>query len=142
MVRLVCIDIDGTLVGAHGVAERVWPALARARAKGIALALCSGRPGFGSTRQLADQVGPGGWHVFQNGASILQLATGRSLSSPHAPGTVRALIAIARRTGRVLELYTDIDYAVESRGSRARRHAELLGLPFAPRPFEIGRAHV
>lgn len=136
MIRLICLDVDGTLLGARGVAPRVWPALQRAREAGIRLALCSGRPGFGNTRALAGQVEPGGWHVFQNGASILQLATGRSLSARHAPATIAGLIATARDEGRVLELYTDIDYAVESRGDRARRHAELLGLPFVPRPFE------
>lgn len=136
MIRLVCIDVDGTLVGAGGVAARVWPAVERARARGLRLALCSGRPAFGGTRALAAQVEPAGWHVFQNGASILHLATGRSLSARHEPATIARLVARAREVDRVLEIYTDFDYAVESRGDRARRHAALLGLPFAPRAFE------
>ncbi|MDP9349247.1 MAG: HAD hydrolase family protein, partial [Gemmatimonadota bacterium] len=41
-----------------------------------------------------------------------------------------------RETGRVLEIYTDTGYAVESRGDRARRHAGLLGVPFEPRGFD------
>lgn len=136
MIRLICIDVDGTLLGAHGVSPRVWPLVTRARALGVKLALCSGRPGFGNTRALANEVEPGGWHIFQNGASVLHLGTSRSLSATHTPEAIAALVATARAKGRVLELYTDSDYAVESSGDRARRHAALLGLRFAPRPFE------
>jgi Cof subfamily protein (haloacid dehalogenase superfamily) len=136
VIRLVCIDVDGTLLGTGGVLPRVWAAIDRARAAGLRLALCSGRPAFGNTRALAERVDPRGWHVFQNGASILQLATGQSQSARHEPATIARLIARARETGSVLELYSDSDYAVESSGPRARRHAELLGLPFRPRPFE------
>jgi hydroxymethylpyrimidine pyrophosphatase-like HAD family hydrolase len=72
VIRLVCIDVDGTLLGTGGVLPRVWAAIDRARAAGLRLALCSGRPAFGNTRALAERVEPRGWHVFQNGASILQ----------------------------------------------------------------------
>ncbi len=36
----------------------------------------------------------------------------------------------------VLELCGDDDYVVESEGVWAREHADLLGLPFKPRPYE------
>ena len=50
LIRLVGIDVDRTLVGSAGSApERVWRAAERARAAGIRLALCSGRPAFGVT---------------------------------------------------------------------------------------------
>ncbi len=134
MIRLVCIDVDGTLVGSNGsIPEVVWPAVERVRARGVHLALCSGRPAFGITRGFAERLDPTGWHVFQNGASVLNVATGESHSRalPHA-GKLR-LVARARATGRVLELYTDGDYAVESTLPRARRHAQLLGVPFRAR---------
>lgn len=99
MVNLVCIDVDGTLIGSSGEAPpAVWDAAARARALGIRLALCTGRPAFGVTRGYAERLNGTGWHVFQ-------------------------------------EIYTDSDYATESTGARARRHAGLLGLPFRPRDF-------
>ncbi|MGA9524234.1 MAG: HAD hydrolase family protein [Myxococcaceae bacterium] len=136
-IRLVCVDVDGTLMGASGdVHPAVWPAVARARTAGIHLAMCSGRPGFGVTRQLAEQLAPDGWHSFQTGASILHLATRRSLSTLLPSDTVEQLKARARVTGRVLELYTDVAYAVEVSTDRARAHAGLLGVPFQPRPFE------
>jgi hydroxymethylpyrimidine pyrophosphatase-like HAD family hydrolase len=42
----------------------------------------------------------------------------------------------ARRGPWALELYTDTEYAIESTGERAHRHAALLGVPFAPRAFD------
>ena len=136
-IRLVGIDVDGTLVGASGkVLPIVWEAAARAREKGIHLALCSGRPAFGLALDYARRLDASGWHVFQNGASVLHLATSRSLSAAISPEPIRTLIAEARRTGRVLELYSDREYVAESEHSWAYEHAELLGIPFEPTLFE------
>jgi hydroxymethylpyrimidine pyrophosphatase-like HAD family hydrolase len=100
------------------------------------LALCSGRPAFGVALDYARRLDPRGWHVFQNGASIVHLGSGRSLSVTIPPAPIRTLIDEARRSGRVLELYGDSDYVTESTSAWAREHAELLGIPFAPRVFE------
>src|SRR3954468_20115115 len=136
MIRLVCIDVDGTLVGSEGtVPSDAWAAAEEARARGIRLAICSGRPAFGTTREYAARLDADGWHVFQNGASTVHLPTGRSLSTPLPVHLVDELVARARRTGRILELYSDGAYAVEHDTERAREHARLLGVPFAPRPF-------
>ncbi len=136
-VRLVCIDVDGTLVGSSGVVEpAVWDALARARDGGIQLSLSSGRPCFGMTRELALRMDPDGWHSFQNGASVMDIATGSSLSSEIDRAVVDALVQRARETGRLLELYSDDDYAFVGESERSRRHADLLGVPFRSRPIE------
>src|SRR5262249_60893617 len=83
MIRLVGIDVDGTLVGAGGrVHPSVWEAARRACERGIHLALCSGRPAFGIALEYARLLEAGGWHAFQNGASIVNLATGASRSVP------------------------------------------------------------
>jgi Cof subfamily protein (haloacid dehalogenase superfamily) len=137
MVKLVCIDIDGTLLGTEGrVAERVWPAAARLARAGVHLAICTGRPAFGVARALAERLAPAGWHIFQNGASIMHFASRESRSAPLAPEVVAKLKARARSTGRILELYTDHGYAVESSSERAARHAELLGVPFVARSLD------
>ena len=134
MLELVCIDVDGTLVGSGGaVLPQVWAAAGRARAAGVKLALCSGRPAFGVARQYAERLNPDGWHIFQNGASVVNLGSGESRSSALPEGAVGRLVAQARANGQLLELYTDDAYAVENTGDRARRHAELLGVPFEPR---------
>src|SRR5690349_10752984 len=111
MVRLICIDVDGTLVGSSGgVLPEVWEAAARARDAGIRLAICSGRPAFGATRDYAAGLDADGWHVFQNGASVVHLPSGESRSTPLAPETVVMLVARSRKRQRLLELYTDTEY--------------------------------
>lgn len=136
MIGLCCIDVDGTLVGHSGVvAERVWEAAAAARAAGIRLAICTGRPGFGIARTWATRLDPTGWHVFQNGASVIDVGSGHSRSTP-LPHAIRdTLIARARAHGRVLEMYDDHGYAVERDEPRSRAHAALLRVPFALRAF-------
>lgn len=139
MIRLVGIDVDGTLVGRTGeVAPRVWEAAAAARAKGIRLALCSGRPAFGRAVEFARQLDTEGWHIFQNGASIVHLPTRQSRSAPLPPEAVKAFIAEARSSGNatVLEIYSDQDWVAESTATWALEHAKLLGVKFEPRPFE------
>lgn len=136
MIRLVFLDVDGTLVGpSRTVHPRVWQATARARQHGVHLAISTGRPGFGVTADFARQLDADGWHVFQNGASIINLATGESRSRSLPEPAVQAMIARARAVGRLIELYTDDDYAWEGPPERARDHAELLGLAFKPRPI-------
>lgn len=143
MVELICVDVDGTLVGSSGdVLPEVWPAVERAREAGARLVICSGRPAFGQTRRLAERLDPAGWHIFQNGASIVHLPTGRSRSGFIPRASVDRLVERARATDRVLELYTDFEYAVESSHERARRHAGLLGVPFAPRAFDSLRGEI
>ena len=136
-IRLIGVDVDGTLVGASGeVKPIIWDAAMRVRAAGIHLALCSGRAAFGLALDYARRLDPVGWHVFQNGASIVHLASERSLSVTIAPSIIATLIAEARRTNRILELYSDKDYVTESASSWAREHAELLGVDFRPRAYE------
>jgi len=136
-IRLVCIDVDGTLIGAAGVVDPgIWKAVERARAVGIRLALSSGRPCFGITRELALRIDPDGWHSFQNGASVVNIATGRSLSEQIDPRVVAALVSRARATGRLLELYSDDDYAFVGESERSREHAALLGVPFESRTID------
>lgn len=142
-VRLIGIDVDGTLVGKSGlVPDSVWDAARRAREAGILLALCSGRGAFGVALDYARRLDPNGWHIFQNGSSIVHLGSGRSLSVTIPPEPVSALIAQARRTSRILELYSDSDYVTESTAPWAREHAELLGILFRPRAFEELRAGI
>lgn len=142
MIGLVGIDVDGTLVGKSGeVSPRVWEAAGLARTKGIRLALCSGRPAFGLALEYARRLDGDGWHAFQNGASIVHLASGqvhegqaRSVALP--PGAVKSFIAEARESGKVLELYNDQEWVTQSTTPWAHEHAKLLGVKFEPRPFE------
>lgn len=138
MIRLIGIDVDGTLVGSSGqVHPTVWQAAERARAAGIRLTLCSGRPAFGIALDYARRLDPDAWHVFQNGASVVHLGTRESRSMELPPTSVHSLMSRSRSSGQVLELYSDTAYAVEERDSDfGERHAHLLGVPYEPRSFE------
>jgi Cof subfamily protein (haloacid dehalogenase superfamily) len=134
MIDLICVDVDGTLVGSSGdVLPAVWRAVERARGAGKRLVICSGRPAFGLTRALAERLDPDGWHVFQNGASIVHLPSGEARSGALPRGAVEALVERSRETERILELYSDFEYTVEREDDRAVRHAALLGVPFHAR---------
>jgi Cof subfamily protein (haloacid dehalogenase superfamily) len=114
----------------------IWTAATAARAAGIHLVLCSGRPGFGHALDYARRLDAAGWHVFQNGASIMNPGSGTSRSSPLPQHVIDEFLKQARRTGDLLELYSDHAYASESDSPWAHEHAGLLGVPFARRSFE------
>ena len=143
MLDLVFIDVDGTLVGSsREVTPAVWAAIERARAHGLRLALCSGRPAFGATREFARRIAPDGWHIYQNGASVVSAATGESRSAVMPGAAVSMLVDRARETGRILELYADDEYVVQPDADRARQHADLLKIEYSPRPFDALRGPV
>lgn len=137
MVRLICIDADGTLLGTGDrVAKRVWIAAAHAAEAGIQLALCTGRPAFGVTRTFAERLAPEGWHAFQNGASLVRLSTGESRSASLPADIVTELKRRSSQTGRILGLYSDHTYAVESTSELVSQQAAILGVPFIARSFD------
>jgi Cof subfamily protein (haloacid dehalogenase superfamily) len=143
VIRLIGIDVDGTLIGSNGEVDSViWRAAVSARAAGIRLVLCSGRPAFGVALAYAKRLDHDGWHSFQNGASTINLADQRSLSISLPDELVQTVIARARATGRLLELYSDTDYVSESKSAWAHAHAALLGIDFKPRPFESLRGPI
>lgn len=137
MIRMAGIDVDGTLVGTGGaVHPSIWTAASAARAAGIHLVLCSGRPAFGHALDYARRLEAAGWHVFQNGASVMDLGSGASRSSRLPQHVIEEFVTQARKTGDLLELYSDHAYASESDSAWAHQHAVLLGVPFARRPFD------
>ena len=137
MIELIGIDVDGTLVGSSGqVSPQVWAAAERARATGIHLVLCSGRPAFGVALDYARRLDSQGWHIFQNGASVVNLSSGESRSAPLPADCVKELIAESRQNGNILELYSDSSYVTESTTAWAKDHARLLGVPFSAQPLE------
>ena len=132
MIGLVCIDVDGTLVGSSGeVDPAVWTLAARLRERGVRLALCTGRPAFGRVDEYARKLDFEGWHIYQNGASVVRTSSGEAFSSVIPAQHIAPLIARSRLKQRVLELYGDHAYRVESLDPRAEQHAASLGLEVA-----------
>lgn len=136
MVRLVFVDVDGTLVGKEGVPPCVWPAVEALQARGVRLALVTGRPGRGEALAYARRLAPGGLHVFESGAVVLGLS-----QDPHEPPAtplraetlpredLERAVRLARRLGLPLEGYTaEGGFYVEGESPLFRAHQELLGL--------------
>jgi Cof subfamily protein (haloacid dehalogenase superfamily) len=124
------------------VSDAVWRAADDARTRGVHLVLCSGRPAFGVTRTYAERLDANGWHVFQNGASVMDLGSGDTRSRAIPPALVSMLVERSRQLQRPLELYTDATYAVELDTPRTRAHAALLGVPFERRDLRSLREPV
>lgn len=137
MLPLICLDVDGTLVGSAGSpSDELWAAAARARARGQRLTLCTARLAAGPTRDWAAQLDPDGWHIFHTGAARWSPATGEVRTEVLGPDPVAACAALAARRGWVFEVYSWDDYVVDSDQPLARDHADLLALPFRRRPVD------
>ena len=134
---MIGIDVDGTLVGSSGqVHPKVWEATERVRAAGIRMVLCSGRPAFGVALDYARRLDPNGWHIFQNGASVVNVANDQSRSVALPQAIVSEYVERAGKSGAILELYSDRDYVTQSDTEWAHEHAKLLGVPYRCRSFD------
>jgi Cof subfamily protein (haloacid dehalogenase superfamily) len=133
-LQLVCLDLDGTLVGSSGSpTEAVWAAADVARTAGLHLAICTARMGSGSSWDWAVRLDPDGWHQFQTGASLMHTGNGETSSVPLPFGAALACEHVAKDRGWVFECYADRDYIVDSTDNVAVAHAALLGIPYAHR---------
>lgn len=129
MIPLVLLDLDGTLIGSSGsVKECIWEAAERARAAGVKLAVCTGRPCGGVAQRVAARLGPNNAHIFQNGA-LLAYPNGEALKTyalREAP--TKRLINHARERSLVLEIYTPNALYVERKTPLSEAHAKMLGV--------------
>lgn len=134
MIPLVCLDVDGTLVGPTGsVTEPVWRAADQARARGQHLAVTTARGAFASAWELARRLDPDGWHVFHAGAAVVHTGTGAIRTHALDEGQVAEAADLAASAGWVIEYYSATDYAVDDDDPLAVNHAALVGVPFEPR---------
>lgn len=136
MLPLICLDVDGTLVGSAGApSEGLWAAAERARQRGQRLTLCTARLAAGPTRDWAVRLDPEGWHVFHTGGARWNPGTGEVRTTPLGDDAVAHCASVAAANGWVFEAYSWDDYVVDSDARLARDHAGLLGLPFVRRPL-------
>jgi Cof subfamily protein (haloacid dehalogenase superfamily) len=128
LIRLILMDVDGTLVGSDGVHPSTWPAVEEARALGIHLGLATGRIGRGIAEHYARRVSPLGLHVFQNGAVISRPGQAAERKRPMPPDSFRALVGLSRHEHQPLEAYGERNFYLEFHTDLTRRHAEVLEL--------------
>jgi Cof subfamily protein (haloacid dehalogenase superfamily) len=126
-IKLVLIDVDGTLIGTGStVHPRVLVALERARDAGLHLAICTGRPLYSRAREYAVLVSPTEPHIFQNGAHVARL-DGSSIHASILPRSAyQSLVALSRRTGHALEVYTEAHCYAEIFTQVAVDHQRLI----------------
>ena len=128
MIKLVLIDVDGTLYSADGVHPRVWEAADRARARGLHLAICTGRAGAGIALGYAQRLDPEGLHIFDSGAVIVGGDGGvkRAIELPLA--IRRRIVELAEREDLELELYTaEGGFFIRRETADIATHQRILG---------------
>ena len=126
MIKLILIDIDGTLVGKSGVPERAWSALKTASNRGIHLGLCTGRIGCGVALEHARRVSANGLHVFHSGA-VITTPNGPAAYTSDLPRDIyESLIQLARNEKATLEVYLESTYYLEDETDLTRVHSQHL----------------
>jgi Cof subfamily protein (haloacid dehalogenase superfamily) len=129
MIRLILTDVDGTLIGPGGrIHPRVLTALERARAKGLHLGICTGRPLYSLARDYAQLISPTEPHIFQNGAHVCRPDGTTIFQSTLARAAFAQLIEAARRERLALEVYTPSGCFVEIQSEESLQHQALIEL--------------
>ena len=110
-IRLISIDLDGTLLGPDGVSDHDLAAIREARTAGIEIVVATGRSWLESGEAL-DRIGREGVMIGAGGALLHDAATGRTLDRcvVHEE-VIGAVVEGLRRHGHVVHLLQDADAA-------------------------------
>lgn len=129
-LKLVLIDVDGTLYGPGGVPECAWQAARRAKAAGLHLSICTGRPGRGWALHYARELDPQGLHVFESGAVVVS-GLGEVVRASTLPkAAYQRLLELSRAYRIPFEVYTaQGGFFLESSHPDLLLHQQMLGLP-------------
>jgi Cof subfamily protein (haloacid dehalogenase superfamily) len=129
VIGLILVDIDGTLVGTgNKVPDSAWAAIAKARAAGRHVAICTGRPCSGKAIEYARRVSPLEPHVFHSGAVVCTPDGVMANVITMPPESFRRQVALAREHHEALEVYTAMGCFLETESVHTQDHAELIDL--------------
>ena len=125
-IRLVALDLDGTLIGSDLVIRpRVRAAIAAAAAAGIAFTLVTGRM-FASSLPFARALGIGGPIVCYQGAAVFAADAGTVLrQTPVRAGVTAEVLAWAHEHGVHAQCYADDQLFVEEINRFSIRYTKL-----------------
>ena len=114
-IKLIALDLDGTLLGAdHAhIPQRNLDALRAAAERGVRIAIASGRS-WSLIRETARDLGPVRYGITANGAYVLDAVTGETMGQTGMDREqCAAIIGILRRYDLPYELYIDGDNYVQ-----------------------------
>ena len=125
-IRLVALDLDGTLVGEDLVLRpRVRAAVAAAKRQGVAVTIVTGRM-FASTRPFARALGIDGAVVCYQGAAIFDAASGTTLrETPVQPDVTHQALQWAHDHGVHAQCYADDTLYVDELNRFAKRYTDI-----------------
>ena len=130
MIRLVALDIDGTLTNVPmQLSERTVKAIAGAQERGIFVTIATGRGYFGS-RMIAEQMRIDGPMIVYGGALTVDAGTGKTLQSLCLPSdAVRGVLDYAGELRVHAQIYQDDQVISERRTMFFERYCARLNLP-------------
>lgn len=129
MLPLVCIDVDGTLIGSSGVpSENVLAAISESKKKGQRLALSTARGAMGPTYEYAKILDPAGWHIFHAGGALVNTGGESTRKYPIPSEVLETCTRVAMERDWALELYWENNYRAFRNSDFIRRHADMLGV--------------
>lgn len=146
MIRLIALDIDGTLTGddGYGISRRVRKAISRAQERGIEVTLATGRM-FSSTLPYAETLGidaplicyQGGWIQAPGGEVLYRIPLDEDLA--------RSALAVGRERDWHTVLYADGQLFLRRMVHPRDFYERLLGLdpiviPSLPRVLDAHTA--
>ncbi|MDG1845323.1 MAG: Cof-type HAD-IIB family hydrolase [Acidimicrobiales bacterium] len=129
MLPLVCIDVDGTLIGSSGVpSENVLAAISESKKKGQRLALSTARGAMGPAFEYAKILDPAGWHIFHAGGALVNTGGEPTRKYPIPSDVLETCTRVALEHDWALELYWENNYRAFRDSDFVRRHADMLGV--------------
>ena len=137
-IRLICLDMDGTLLDDdHAtVPARNIRALRAASEQGAAVAIASGR-GWSLLREVADQVEVVRYAVLSNGAAVLDVATGEWLYRNCLEETTwRRLVRVLLEEQLPFEVYCEGENVIQR-----NRFPSVLACALSPQFQGVLRRH-
>src|ERR1700722_14054946 len=125
-IRLVALDLDGTLVGSNlTISPRVRDAIARARERGTEVTIVTGRM-FAATKPFAQTLGITGPIVCYQGAAIFEASTGEVLrETPVRQDVTREVLTWAEEHHVHAQCYAGDKLYVQQINRFSKRYTDL-----------------
>ena len=129
-IKLIALDIDGTLTNHSSISERNRLAVQRAREAGVSVVLATGR-GRIATRPIWKELDLHGPSIQYGGAMIADIDSERALVLHEMdPEIIREVLAFAKEVDIPAQIYIDDAVITEQSSERAELYVSRHKLPF------------